>query len=104
MPAGSSGKPGDNGAVGAGAAALAGPATAPVIAGPAAAPVIAIVAGSPTAEEIAALVAVLRALAAPGTAAGAGRTIRSEWSARSRLMRQPLSCGPGGWRASALPR
>jgi len=95
MPAGSSGQPGNNGAVGAGPAALA---------GPAAAPVIAIVAGSPTAEEIAALVAVLRALAAPGTAAGAGRTIRSEWSARSRLMRQPLSCGPGGWRASALPR
>jgi acyl-CoA carboxylase epsilon subunit len=95
MPAGSSGKPGDNGAVGAGAAALAGPAPAPVIA---------VVAGSPTTEEIAALVAVLRALAGPASAPGAGRTIRSEWSARSRLVRQPLARGPGGWRASALPR
>jgi len=66
-------------------------------------PVLRIVAGQPTAEETAAVVVVLSALAgqrAPAAAAPA----RSRWAARSRLLREPVSPGPGGWRASALPR
>jgi hypothetical protein len=76
--------------------------------GPAPGPVLAIARGHPSAEETAAVVVVLSALAArldraarpgpPGTGA------RSEWSARYRLLRSPLRRGPGGWRASALPR
>jgi len=66
-------------------------------------PVLRIVAGQPTAEETAAVVVVLSALAgqrAPAAAAPA----RSRWAARSRLLREPVSPGPGGWRASAFPR
>ncbi|MGD0373395.1 MAG: acyl-CoA carboxylase subunit epsilon [Streptosporangiaceae bacterium] len=60
--------------------------------------------GNPTEQEIAALVAVLFARAAPVSAPGAPPVVRSEWSARSRLLRSPLHRGPGAWRASALPR
>jgi len=68
------------------------------------APVLRVVHGSPSPEEIAALVAVLAARApAEGTAAGRG-ALRNGWSERSRLLRAPLLRGPGGWRASGLPR
>jgi hypothetical protein len=66
--------------------------------------VLRVVRGDATPDEIAALVAVL---ALRGRAVSAGATPgqpRSEWSARSRLMRDPLSPGPGAWRRSALPR
>ncbi len=72
--------------------------------GPAPGPGLAIVRGNPSAEEIAAVVTVLSARAEPAGAARARATTRSEWSARSRQLRAPLSRGPGGWRASALPR
>jgi Acyl-CoA carboxylase epsilon subunit len=68
------------------------------------APVLTVVTGNPSAEEIAALVAVLAARTAPASAAEVAGRLRNEWSARSRLMREPLPRGPGGWRASALPR
>jgi Acyl-CoA carboxylase epsilon subunit len=68
------------------------------------APDLAVVAGNPSAEDIAALVIVMSARARPAAAAGAGETARSEWSARSRLLREPIARAPGGWRASALPR
>jgi Acyl-CoA carboxylase epsilon subunit len=64
---------------------------------------VAIVRGNPSAEQVAALVAVLAARARPA-GAPAPRNVRSEWSSRSRLLRAPLQRGPGGWRASALPR
>ncbi len=71
---------------------------------PASPPVLRIAAGSPSAEEIAAVVvAVLTAGAARGGERAGGRP-RSGWSARTRLLRGPLPRGPGGWRASALPR
>jgi hypothetical protein len=60
-------------------------------------PLLRIVRGEPTAEELAALVAVVtaRATAAPPqTAAG------SAWTDRSRLVRQSPAPGPGAWRAS----
>jgi hypothetical protein len=66
------------------------------------APVVAIVAGNPSAEQVAALVAVLAARARPA-GAPTPRNVRSEWSSRSRLLRAPLQHGHGGWRASALP-
>jgi hypothetical protein len=58
--------------------------------------------GNATAEEVAALTAVLQ-----GLAAAAGRPAaepRSEWSAHHRRLRAGLPSGPGGWRSSALPR
>jgi hypothetical protein len=67
------------------------------------APALAIVRGNPSAEQIAAVVAVLAARARPAEAP-TPRTMRSEWSSRSRLLRAPLARGRGGWRASALPR
>ncbi len=60
--------------------------------------------GHPSAEQIAAVVTVLSARARAGDAATAGAAMRNEWSARSRLLRAPLSRGPAAWRASALPR
>jgi hypothetical protein len=65
---------------------------------------VAIVKGNPTEQEIAALVAVVFGRAAPVSSPGAPPAIRSEWSARSRLLRPPLHRGSGAWRASALPR
>jgi hypothetical protein len=67
-------------------------------------PVLAIVAGDPSAEQIAAVVAVLSARIGPPERPGGGETARSVWSARSRLLRAPTTRSPGGWRASALPR
>jgi len=68
------------------------------------APVLRVVHGSPSPEELAALVAVLAARApAQGAASGRG-ILRNGWSERSRLLRAPLLRGPGGWRASGLPR
>jgi len=71
---------------------------------PETAPPLAIVRGNPSAEEIAALVAVLSARTRPAGAARSGETGRSSWSARSRLLREPIARAPGGWRVSALPR
>jgi hypothetical protein len=68
------------------------------------APALAIVRGSPSAEEVAALAVVLARLGARSADATYGRRVRSEWSARFRLLRAPVQRGPGGWRASARPR
>ena len=65
-------------------------------------PMLRIVKGDPTAEEIAALVAVVAARAA--AAAPKERPRRSEWAGHERRMRRPVHPSPGGWRASALPR
>jgi hypothetical protein len=68
------------------------------------APVLTVVRGNPSAEEIAALVAVLTARTGPPSAGAAAARPRNQWSAKSRLLREPLPRGEGGWRASALPR
>jgi len=68
------------------------------------APVLTVVRGNPSAEEIAALVAVLTARTGPPSAGAAAARPGSAWSARSRLLREPLPRGPDGWRTSALPR
>jgi hypothetical protein len=77
---------------------------APPATGPDQAPLLAFPRGHPTAEEIAAVVAVLALLPGPAEQPRTGHLMRSEWSARYRMMREPLRRGPGAWRASALPR
>jgi Acyl-CoA carboxylase epsilon subunit len=67
-------------------------------------PVLTVVRGNPSAEQIAALVAVLAARTGPPSAAEVAGRPGSAWSAKSRLLREPLPRGEGGWRASALPR
>jgi hypothetical protein len=67
------------------------------------APPLMVIRGDASAAEVAALVAVLQAMA--GSAAHrTGRPRASEWSAPRRRLRSPLAAGPGGWRASRLPR
>lgn len=64
-------------------------------------PLLRVVRGEPTAEELAALVAVLAAR----SAAGAPEPPKpvSAWTDRSLLVRRPVAHGPGAWRASAWP-
>jgi len=65
-------------------------------------PLLRIVNADATPEEIAALVAVFSAL---GSATGDGAPRRTpEWSRPARRVRTPVAPGPGGWRASSLPR
>jgi hypothetical protein len=66
-------------------------------------PRLTIVRGDPTPEEIAALVTVLNARLRSGGQARVGTAPRYGWSSRSRMVRGPLSRGPGAWRASTLP-
>lgn len=65
-------------------------------------PLLTVVRGEPTAVELAALVTVLAARAA--AAADDPPPRRTPWNAPSRMVRTPVDPGPGGWRASALPR
>jgi hypothetical protein len=62
--------------------------------------------GEATEEEVAALVAVLQGVAAASAAAAASAEppAKSAWAAPARAVRTPHHAGPGGWRASALPR
>jgi hypothetical protein len=61
-----------------------------------------IVRGDATPEEIAAILAVLALRGKPAPPARS-RTL-SLWADRDRLMREPVSPSPGGWRRSAFPR
>ena len=69
-------------------------------------PPLFVVRGDASAEEVAALVAVLSAVAAAGTVP-APPPAPAAWSAHHRRVRRshevPVS-GRGGWRASTLPR
>jgi hypothetical protein len=65
-------------------------------------PLLRIVKGNPSAEEVAALIAVVSSMAsAAADAAAQQKAPRPEWSARHRMLRRPLRHGPGAWRASA---
>ena len=64
-------------------------------------PVVRVVRGNPTEEEVAALVAVLSALG--GGADDPPPARPRAWGSPARAVRAPLSAGPGGWQASALP-
>jgi hypothetical protein len=66
-----------------------------------------IVSGGATAEEVAALTAVLATMAAASrrnVVPARGPTVMSIWAERSRLVRRPPAHAPGAWRASARPR
>ncbi len=65
-----------------------------------------VIKGNATEEEVAALVAVLQGVSAASAAAAASaeQPTRSAWAAPARGVRTPHHAGPGGWRASALPR
>lgn len=65
-------------------------------------PVLRIVHGDATPEEVAAIVAVLSAVGG-GEPAPAKRPAPA-WAAPQRAVRRSLPHGPGGWRASGLPR
>jgi Acyl-CoA carboxylase epsilon subunit len=58
--------------------------------------------GEASAEEVAALVAVLQGLSAGR--AEPPRKPASEWSAHHRRVRASFPSGPGGWRSSSMPR
>ena len=64
-------------------------------------PALRIVRGDPSAEELAALVAVLAAASGTGQEEPAPAP-RSDWAPPARLLRTPVA--PTGWWASALPR
>ena len=64
--------------------------------------VIVVSAGHPTAEELAAVVVVLRAVSGGGADDTPAPT--STWSAPALRLRTAYGQGPGGWRASVLPR
>jgi hypothetical protein len=66
-------------------------------------PYLRVVHGDASPEDVAALVAVLTARATSAQPVAPRPPRRSAWSERSRLVRRPLSPGPGAWRASALP-
>jgi hypothetical protein len=66
------------------------------------APLLRIVSPDATPEEVAAVVVAVRALASAGSPPPVRR--RPEWSSPQRAVRAALPSGPGGWRASALPR
>lgn len=65
-------------------------------------PALRVVRGTPTAEELAALVAVLAVRTSAAAAAPSERP--RTWSAYWRGLREPLHAGPDGWRSSTRPR
>jgi Acyl-CoA carboxylase epsilon subunit len=73
------------------------------------APLLAVVRGDASAEEIAALTAVLAAKSAAAARAAAASSAADRgrrafgWASRRAMLRKPLSHGPGAWRASARP-
>ena len=68
-------------------------------------PPLVLVKGDATEEEVAALVAVVQGLAAAAAHAAPGpASPRSSWASPARQVRTAHHAGPGGWRASALPR
>ncbi len=64
-------------------------------------PLLRVVRGDASAEEIAALVAVL--LSRPAEDGAPPAPARSAWSDRGGQLRRPVFPGPGAWRRSALP-
>ena len=66
-------------------------------------PPLVLIRGDATDKEVAALVAVLQGIAASAHASEPA-VPRSTWAAPARQVRTPHHAGPGGWRASALPR
>ena len=68
------------------------------------APVLRLLTAEADDEEIAALVVVLAAAATPTASPGPAVRPRTQWASPGRLLRVTHPAGPGGWRASGLPR
>jgi hypothetical protein len=66
-------------------------------------PALRVVRGDPSAEELAAMVAVVQGIAAASSVEPPAPA-RSEWSVAHRRMRTSFPSGPGAWRSSGLPR
>jgi hypothetical protein len=66
-------------------------------------PLLRVVRGTPDDAELAALTAVVAGMAGRAEEPAAVARPRSWWADRSALVRQPLSAGPGAWKASGLP-
>ena len=64
-------------------------------------PVLRVITPNTTAEEVAAIVAVLSGL---GGSAAPERKPQSAWASPARKVRTPMAHGPAGWRLSGLPR
>jgi Acyl-CoA carboxylase epsilon subunit len=69
------------------------------------APYLRVVHGNASAEEIAALIPALTAVAAARSSARPAQQppVSHNWNSRARLLRTPLHPAVGGWRRSALP-
>ena len=65
--------------------------------------VVKVVRGEPSAEELAALVAVIASQAAGAVSEPAAPPKVSGWTDRSRYVRPVGRSFPGGWRSSAFP-
>ena len=66
-------------------------------------PTLRVIRGDATAEEIAALLAVISAKGSAEPPRPARKPV-STWADRAALTRRPVSAGPGAWAASGLPR
>jgi hypothetical protein len=66
-------------------------------------PTLRVIRGDATAEEIAALLAVVSARTLAGRSRPARKPL-STWADRAALTRRPAAAGPGAWAASGLPR
>lgn len=66
-------------------------------------PALFLVKGDATPEEVAALTVVLQGVASASAPADEPE-VRSVWASPQRQVRTSYPSGPGGWRASALPR
>ena len=66
-------------------------------------PPLVLIRGEATDEEVAAVTAVVTALTAAHPAVAPTPPV-SQWASRARAVRPTVQAGPGGWRASSLPR
>ena len=65
--------------------------------------VLRVVRGRPSAEELAALTALVAAGETARPATPTDGSLRGRWNDPARAMQQPLPPGPGAWRAAAWP-
>jgi hypothetical protein len=63
-------------------------------------PQLRVVKGEPTAEELAAIAAIVTAAASAASADAPAPPLRGRWNDPARMHRRPLLSGPGGWRAA----
>jgi Acyl-CoA carboxylase epsilon subunit len=65
--------------------------------------VLRVVRGRPSAEELAALTALVAASETADATAPADPPLRGRWNDPARALQRPLHPGPGAWRAAAWP-